>query len=74
MSTARALLLLAHYGKQGTSETTLPQVSQQLLAEMIGTTRTRVNLLMNKFRRLGLIRYDGVVKIHRSLSSVVLRG
>jgi CRP/FNR family cyclic AMP-dependent transcriptional regulator len=71
---ARALLLLAHYGKQGTSETTLPQVSQQLLAEMVGTTRTRVNLLMNKFRRLGLIRYDGRVKIHRSLSSVVLRG
>ena len=70
---ARTLLLLARYGKP-TQALTLPKVSQSVLAEMIGTTRTRVNFFMNKFRKLGFIEYDGVgLKINNSLLSVVLR-
>src|ERR1700676_490437 len=70
---ARTLLLLARYGAQGHPENVLPKVSQETLAEMIGTTRTRVNLFMNKFRKLGFIQYNsGEIHIHNSLLSVVL--
>src|ERR1700720_348066 len=69
---ARALLLLARYGKQGQPHNVLPKVSQETLAEMIGTTRTRVNLFMNKFRKLGFIKYNGGVEVDSSLLSVVL--
>ena len=69
---ARALLLLARYGKP-TQALTLPRVSQTVLAEMVGTTRTRVNYFMNKFRKLGFIEYNGALKINNSLLSVVLR-
>jgi CRP/FNR family cyclic AMP-dependent transcriptional regulator len=69
---ARTLLLLARYGKQGQLQTVLPRVSQETLAEMIGTTRTRVNLFMNKFRKLGFIKYNGGVHVDSSLLSVVL--
>jgi CRP-like cAMP-binding protein len=71
---ARALLLLARYGKEPQPHTTLPPVSQQMLAEMVGTTRTQVNLFMNKFRKLGYIDYNGDLKVHRSLLNVVLHG
>jgi CRP/FNR family cyclic AMP-dependent transcriptional regulator len=73
---ARTLLLLARYGKQEQPHSVLPKVSQETLAEMIGTTRTRVNLFMNKFRKLGFIKYDGGynggVQVDPSLLSVVL--
>jgi CRP/FNR family cyclic AMP-dependent transcriptional regulator len=69
---ARTLLLLARYGKQGQPQTTLPKVSQETLAEMIGTTRSRVNFFMNKFRKLGFIHYNGGLQVHSSLLSVVL--
>jgi CRP/FNR family cyclic AMP-dependent transcriptional regulator len=69
---ARTLLLLARYGKEGQPERVLQKVSQETLAEMIGTTRTRVNLFMNKFRKLGFIEYDGEIKVNKSLLSVVL--
>jgi CRP/FNR family transcriptional regulator, cyclic AMP receptor protein len=69
---ARTLLLLARYGKEGQPERVLQKVSQETLAEMIGTTRTRVNLFMNKFRKLGFIEYNGEIKINKSLLSVVL--
>jgi CRP-like cAMP-binding protein len=69
---ARTLLLLARYGEATPTHRALPKVSQELLAEMIGTTRTRVNFFMNKFRRLGFIEYDGVLKVNNSLLSVVL--
>jgi CRP/FNR family transcriptional regulator, cyclic AMP receptor protein len=70
---ARALLLLARYGKQNGPQMRLPKVSQEMLAEMIGTTRSRVNLFMNKFRKLGFIQYNnGQVHIDESLLSVVL--
>ena len=70
---ARTLLLLARYGEPEASHRTLPRVSQETLAEMIGTTRSRVNYFMNKFRKLGFIEYNGVLKINNSLLSVVLR-
>jgi CRP/FNR family transcriptional regulator, cyclic AMP receptor protein len=71
---ARTLLLLARYGEPEASHRALPRVSQELLAEMIGTTRSRVNFFMNKFRKLGLIDYnEGGLKINNSLLSVVLR-
>ena len=70
---ARTLLLLARYGEQEASHRALPRVSQELLAEMVGTTRSRVNFFMNKFRKLGFIDYNGGLKIHNSLLSVVLR-
>lgn len=69
---ARTLLLLAHYGKEGQPQTIFPKISQEILAEMIGTTRPRVNFFMNKFRKLGFIRYNGGLHINRSLLSVVL--
>jgi CRP/FNR family cyclic AMP-dependent transcriptional regulator len=69
---ARTLLLLARYGKQDQPQRVLPKVSQETLAEMIGTTRTRVNLFMNKFRKMGFIKYNGVIEINTSLLSVVL--
>jgi CRP/FNR family cyclic AMP-dependent transcriptional regulator len=69
---ARTLLLLARYGAPGQSQKVLPKVSQEMLAEMIGTTRSRVNLFMNKFRQLGFIRYNGEIEIDNSLLSVVL--
>jgi CRP-like cAMP-binding protein len=69
---ARTLLLLARYGKQDQPHRVLPRVSQETLAEMIGTTRTRVNLFMNKFRKLGFIKYNGGIEINTSLLSVVL--
>jgi CRP/FNR family transcriptional regulator, cyclic AMP receptor protein len=69
---ARALLLLARFGKEATSETVTPHVNQETLAEMIGTTRSRVNFFMNKFRKLGLIDYNGELKVNSSLLSVVL--
>ncbi len=69
---ARTLLPLARYGKQDQPQGVLPRVSQETLAEMIGTTRTRVNLFMNKFKKLGFIRYNGGIEINTSLLSVVL--
>jgi CRP-like cAMP-binding protein len=70
---ARTLLLLARYGEPKASHRALPKVSQELLAEMVGTTRSRVNFFMNKFRKLGFIEYNGALKINNSLLSVVLR-
>jgi CRP/FNR family transcriptional regulator, cyclic AMP receptor protein len=69
---ARALLLLAHYGKKGRPEKVIPAVSQETLAEIVGTNRGRVNMFMNKFRKLGYIEYNGGLCIHSSLVSVVL--
>jgi CRP-like cAMP-binding protein len=69
---ARTLLLLARYGKQDVPQRVLPKLSQEVLAEMIGTTRSRVNFFMNKFRKLGFIEYNGGLKINSSLMSVVL--
>ena len=69
---ARTLLLLAHYGKQDQPQRVLPQISQETLAEMIGTTRSRVNFFMNKFRKLGFIKYNGGLHINSSLLNVVL--
>jgi CRP/FNR family transcriptional regulator, cyclic AMP receptor protein len=69
---ARTLLLLAQYGKQDRPQTMLPTISQATLAEMIGTTRPRVNFFMNKFKKLGFIRYNGGLQIDPSLLSVVL--
>jgi CRP/FNR family cyclic AMP-dependent transcriptional regulator len=69
---ARTLLLLARYGREGGSQRVLPKLSQETLAEIVGTTRSRVNFFMNKFRRLGFIEYNGELKIHTSLLSVVL--
>jgi len=70
---ARALLRLARYGRYSHNETSIPKVSQQTLAEMIGTTRTHVNRFMNKFRRLGFIEYNGELRIRHSLLNVILR-
>ena len=69
---ARMLLLLAHFGKEGKTETVIPQISQETLAEMIGTTRSRVNFFLNKFRKLGFIDYNGDLRVHSSLLNVVL--
>ena len=69
---ARALLLLANFGKDGRPEPIIAKVSQETLAEMIGTTRSRVSFFMNKFRKLGLIDYNGQIEIHTSLLNVVL--
>jgi CRP-like cAMP-binding protein len=69
---ARTLLLLARYGKEDKPQGVLPKLSQEMLAEMIGTTRSRVNFFMNKFRKLGFIEYNGALKINTSLLSVVL--
>lgn len=69
---ARALLLLAHYGKAGKQLTLLPHISQETLAEMIGTTRGRVSFFMNKFRKLGFIDYNGGMKVNSSLLNIIL--
>jgi CRP-like cAMP-binding protein len=73
---ARVLLLLAHFGKEGVAETVLPKISQESLAEMVGTTRSRVSFFMNRFRKLGFVNYsggpDGGLQVHSSLLSVVL--
>ncbi len=69
---ARALLLLAHFGKKGRPEEVTPNVSQSTLAEMIGTTRSRVNFFMNRFSKLGFIDYNGGLWVHNSLLGVVL--
>jgi CRP-like cAMP-binding protein len=70
---ARTLLLLANFGREGRPEPIIAKVSQETLAEMIGTTRSRVSFFMNKFRKLGLIDYNGSIEIHSSLLNVVLR-
>ena len=69
---ARTLLLLARYGREEKASRVLPKFSQETLAEMVGTTRSRVNFFMNKFRKLGLIEYNGGLKVHNSLLSIVL--
>jgi CRP-like cAMP-binding protein len=69
---ARTLLLLARYGRDTSPAGLLPRISQETLAEMIGSTRSRVNFFMNKFRKLGLIEYNGTLTVHPSLLSVVL--
>jgi CRP/FNR family transcriptional regulator, cyclic AMP receptor protein len=69
---ARILLLLAHFGKEGKPEKVIPKISQETLAEMVGTTRSRVNFFMNRFRKLGFIRYNGELEVHSSLLNVVL--
>ena len=69
---ARLLLLLANFGKEGKPEAVIPKVSQESLAEMIGTTRSRVSFFMNKFRKLGFIEYNGGLSVHSSLLNVVL--
>ena len=69
---ARTLLLLANFGKEGAPEAITTKISQETLAEMIGTTRPRVSHFMNKFRKLGFIDYNGTVKVHSSLLSVIL--
>jgi len=70
---ARTLLLLARYGEPNASHRALPRLSQETLAEMVGTTRSRVNFFMNKFRKLGFIDYNGDLKVNNPLLSIVLR-
>ena len=69
---ARVLLLLSNFGKEGKPEPIIPRISQEMLADMVGTTRSRVSSFMNKFRRLGLIEYNGEISVHSALLSVVL--
>jgi CRP/FNR family transcriptional regulator, cyclic AMP receptor protein len=69
---ARILLLMAEFGKPGESEQYIPKITQETLAEMIGTTRSRVSFFMNRFRKLGFIEYNGRIKVHRSLLNAVL--
>ena len=69
---ARVLLLLANFGKEGTPQTVIPKISQETLAGIVGTTRSRVNVFMNRFRKLGFVEYNGSLKIHSSLLNVVL--
>jgi len=69
---ARVLLLLARFGKEGKPESVVPKISQEMLAEMIGTTRARVSFFMNRFRKLGFIHYNGGLQVHSSLLNVVL--
>ena len=69
---ARVLLMLAHFGKDGVPETVIPKISQESLAEMIGTTRSRVSFFMNRFRKFGFIHYNGGLEVHSSLLRVVL--
>ena len=69
---ARVLLLLANFGKEGKPEAVIPNITQETLAEMIGTTRSRVSFFMNKFRKLGFIEYNGKLSVHSSLLNVVL--
>jgi CRP-like cAMP-binding protein len=69
---ARILLLLANFGKEGRPEPIIAKISQETLAEMVGTTRSRVSFFMNRFRELGLINYNGQIEVHSSLLNVVL--
>ena len=69
---ARVLLLMAEFGKPGEPETLIPEITQETLADMIGTTRSRVNFFMNRFRKCGFIEYNGRIKVHKSLLNVVL--
>jgi CRP-like cAMP-binding protein len=69
---ARVLLLLARFGKEGVPETVVPNISQETLAEMVGTTRARVNFFMNRFRKLGFIHYNGGLQVHSSLLNIIL--
>jgi CRP-like cAMP-binding protein len=69
---ARALLLMAEFGKPGEPETNIPPITQETLAEMIGTTRSRVSFFMNRFRKMGFISYNGRIQVHKSLLNVVL--
>ena len=69
---ARVLLLLANFGKEGKPETVIPDITQETLSEMIGTTRSRVSFFMNEFRKLGFIEYNGKLHVHSSLLNVVL--
>jgi CRP-like cAMP-binding protein len=69
---ARVLLLLANYGREQQQELVIGKISQETLAEMVGTTRSRVSYFMNKFRKLGFIKYNGTLEVHSSLISVVL--
>jgi CRP/FNR family transcriptional regulator, cyclic AMP receptor protein len=69
---ARILLLLAEFGKPGEPESLIPEITQESLAEMIGTTRSRVSFFMNRFRKLGFIDYNGRIRVHKSLLNVVL--
>jgi CRP-like cAMP-binding protein len=69
---ARILLLMAEFGKPGESETFIPPITQETLADMIGTTRSRVSFFMNRFRKLGFIEYNGRIKVHKSLLNVIL--
>jgi len=69
---ARVLLLMAEFGKPGEPEQYIPKISQETLAEMVGTTRSRVNFFMNRFRKLGFVEYNGRIKVHKSLLNAVL--
>ena len=69
---ARVLLLLAHFGKDGTMEPIIPHINQEILAARVGTTRSRINYFMNKFRKLGFIEYNGTLKVHSSLLNVIV--
>ena len=69
---ARVLLLLAHFGKEGKAEAVIAKISQETLAEMVGTTRSRVSFFLNRFRKLGFIQYNGGIHVHSSLLNVVL--
>jgi CRP/FNR family transcriptional regulator, cyclic AMP receptor protein len=69
---ARILLLMAEFGKPGDPEQYIPKISQETLAEMVGTTRSRVSFFMNRFRKLGFIEYNGRIKVHKSLLNAVL--
>lgn len=69
---ARVLLLLANFGKEGKLEKVIPKISQEILASKVGTTRSRINFFMNKFRKLGLIEYNGELKVHSSLLNVIV--
>jgi CRP-like cAMP-binding protein len=71
---ARILLLMAEFGKPGEPEQYLPRISQETLAEMVGTTRSRVSFFMNRFRELGFIEYSGRIKVHKSLLNAILLG
>jgi CRP-like cAMP-binding protein len=70
---ARILLLLAQFGKESKPETVIPKISQEVLAEMIGTTRSRVSFFMNRFRKLGFVEYDGEIRVHNTLLNIFLQ-
>ncbi|HUD12410.1 MAG TPA: Crp/Fnr family transcriptional regulator [Terracidiphilus sp.] len=69
---ARVLLMMAEFGKPGEPESLIPRITQEALAEMVGTTRSRVSIFMNRFRKLGLIEYNGRIRVYQSLANVIL--